>query len=148
MAQLESPLGVEYALIEPSPGAHIPKGLYIARTLVREQLEVPVRVLNATLHDHKLARRFPITRCEPIALVTQHDAAAPQDQDNSPNLQDMIVAARPNLGDGEIRELEDLITKYEEVFAAQSGDCGRIDRVYHRIPEWPGRFDNTQGGSP
>jgi hypothetical protein len=44
----------------------------------------------------------------------------------------MIVAARPNLGDGEIRE-EDLITEYEEVFAAQNGDYGRTDRVYHRI---------------
>jgi hypothetical protein len=69
-------------------------------------------------------------RCEPIALVTQCDAAALQDQDNFLNLQDMIVAARPNLGDGEIRELEDLITEYEEVFAAQSGD---YYRVYHCI---------------
>jgi hypothetical protein len=61
----------------------------------------------------------------------------------------MMVAARPNLGDGEIRELEDLITEYEEVFAAQRGDYGRTDRVYHRIDtERPGRFDKPQGGSP
>jgi hypothetical protein len=44
MAQLESPLGVEHGLIEPSPEAHVPERLYIARTLVRDQREVPVRV--------------------------------------------------------------------------------------------------------
>jgi hypothetical protein len=111
MAQLESSLGVENGLIEPFPGAHVPEGLYIARTLVQDR-EVPVRLLNATLHDQKLAKGFPIVHCEPVVLVTQHDGVALQDQDNSPNLQDMIVAARPNLGDGEIRELEDLITAY------------------------------------
>jgi hypothetical protein len=31
------------------------------------------------------------------------------------------------------RELEELITEYEDVFATQSGDYGRIYRVYHRI---------------
>jgi hypothetical protein len=36
----------------------------------------------------------------------------------------MFVVASPNLGDREILELEDLITEYEEVFAAQSGDYG------------------------
>jgi hypothetical protein len=122
MAKLESPLGLENGLVEPSPEAHVLEGLYMARTLVRDQREVPVRVLNATLHDQKLAKKFPVAHCEPVALVTQRDAVVLQDQDSSPNLQDIIVAARPNLGDREIRELEDLITEYEEVFAAQSGD--------------------------
>jgi hypothetical protein len=92
-----------------------------------------VRVLNVTLRDQKLAKGFPVARCEPVALVTQPDAAAPQDQDTSPNIQDMIVAARHNLGVGEIRELEGLIAAYEDVFATQSGDYGRTNRVYHRI---------------
>jgi hypothetical protein len=56
MAQLEKTFGVEKGLIEPSPEDHIPEGLYIARTLVRVQREVTVRVLNATLHDQKLAK--------------------------------------------------------------------------------------------
>jgi hypothetical protein len=133
MAQLESPLGVENGLIEPSPEAQVPEGLYIARTLVRDQREVPVRVLKVTLRDQKLAKGFPVARCEPVALVTQPDAAAPQDQATSQNLQDMIEAARPNLGAEEIRELEDLVTEYEDVFAMQSGDYGRTNRVYHRM---------------
>jgi hypothetical protein len=35
MAQLESPLGEENGLVEPSVEAHAPEGLYTARTLVR-----------------------------------------------------------------------------------------------------------------
>jgi hypothetical protein len=31
---LENPLGIENGLVEPSPEAHVPKGNYIARTLV------------------------------------------------------------------------------------------------------------------
>jgi hypothetical protein len=34
MAKLESPLGVENGLAEPSPQAHPPEGIYIAKTLV------------------------------------------------------------------------------------------------------------------
>jgi hypothetical protein len=52
----------------------------------------------------------------------------------------MIVAARPKLGDGEIQELEDLVTEYKDVFAAQSGDYWRTNRVYHHIDTgeaWP-----------
>jgi hypothetical protein len=45
----------------------------------------------------------------------------------------MIAAARPNLGDEEIWELAGLIAEYEDVFATQSGDYGRTNRVYHRI---------------
>jgi hypothetical protein len=73
MAQLESLLGIENGLVEPSPEAHVPEGLYIARILVRDQREVPVSVQNANLHDRKLAKGFPIARCKPVALVTQPD---------------------------------------------------------------------------
>jgi hypothetical protein len=37
MAQLESPLGVENGLIGPGLEDYVPEGLYIARTLVRDQ---------------------------------------------------------------------------------------------------------------
>jgi hypothetical protein len=51
MARMENPLGVEYGLVEPSLQAHPPEGIYIARTLVQDRQEVPVRVLNATHRD-------------------------------------------------------------------------------------------------
>jgi hypothetical protein len=54
MARLESPLGVENGLVETSPQAHLPEGIYKARTLVQDCQEVPMRVLNATHHDQKL----------------------------------------------------------------------------------------------
>jgi hypothetical protein len=56
MARLESPFRAENGLVEPSPEAHPPEGLYIARSLVRDHWEVPVRVLNATWHNQKLTK--------------------------------------------------------------------------------------------
>jgi hypothetical protein len=51
MARMENPLGVENGLVEPSPQAHPPEGIYVARTLVQDRQEVPGRVLNATHRD-------------------------------------------------------------------------------------------------
>jgi hypothetical protein len=45
----------------------------------------------------------------------------------------VIEAARPNLNAAEYRELEELATKYGNIFAIKSDDYGRIDRVYQRI---------------
>lgn len=45
MDRSEGPLGVENGLLKPCPEAHPHEGLYIARTLVRDRLEVSVRVL-------------------------------------------------------------------------------------------------------
>jgi hypothetical protein len=49
MARLESSLGVENSLAEPSPEAHLPGGQ-------TNRLEVPERVLNATRRDQKLTK--------------------------------------------------------------------------------------------
>jgi hypothetical protein len=59
MARLESPLGVENGLVEPSPQAHPPEGIYIARTFVQDCREVPVKVLNAMHRETKAHERIP-----------------------------------------------------------------------------------------
>jgi hypothetical protein len=51
MARLETPIEVENDQVELNPEAHPPEGLYIARILVRDRWEVPMRVLNATHHE-------------------------------------------------------------------------------------------------
>jgi hypothetical protein len=56
MARMESPLRVENGLVEPNPQTHQPEGIYVARTLVQDRQEVPVRVLNATRQEQKLTR--------------------------------------------------------------------------------------------
>jgi hypothetical protein len=70
MARLESPLGVESDLVETSPQARPTQGIYIARTLVKDRREVPVRVLNTIHRDQKLARVSFLAHCEPVTLVT------------------------------------------------------------------------------
>jgi hypothetical protein len=46
--RLETPLGVENGLVEPSPHPHPPEGLDMARTLVQDRRKVPVRGFNVT----------------------------------------------------------------------------------------------------
>jgi hypothetical protein len=46
IARLMRPLGAENCLAEPSPQAQPPEGIYMARTLVQDGHEVPIRVLN------------------------------------------------------------------------------------------------------
>jgi hypothetical protein len=84
MARLESPLGVENGLVDPNLEAHSPEGLYIAWTLVRDYLEVPVRVLNVTRCNQKLMKGFPLVNCEPVTLVTSSNVEQPQVQDTTP----------------------------------------------------------------
>jgi hypothetical protein len=76
MARMESPLGVEDGLVEPSPQAHLPEVICIARTLVKDRQKVPMRVLNATCCDQKLTRGSPLVQYEPVTLVTTTDYVA------------------------------------------------------------------------
>jgi hypothetical protein len=45
----------------------------------------------------------------------------------------VVAAARENLSDKETRQLEELITEYEDAFATKGSDYGRTHRVYHCI---------------
>jgi hypothetical protein len=93
VARLESPLGINNGLVEPSPEAHPPEGLNVARTLVRDRRVVPVRVLNATRRDQKLAKGFPLAHCEAVTLVTPPDVGQRQVKDSTPKLKDVMAAA-------------------------------------------------------
>jgi hypothetical protein len=117
IARLESLLGVENGLVEQSPQAHPPEGIYTARTLVQDRQEVPVRVVNAAHWDQKLTRGSPLAHCEPVTLVIPPDMGEPQARDLSSKLQDITEAARPHLSNREFKDLEDLLTEYEDIFA-------------------------------
>jgi hypothetical protein len=96
------PLGVENGLVEPSPQAHLPEGIYNARTLVQGRRKVLVRVFNATHSDQKLKRGFPLAHCEPVMLVTPPDFEQSQVRDSSSKLQDVTEAARPHFSNEEV----------------------------------------------
>jgi hypothetical protein len=99
-ARVDSPLGVEIGLVDPSPVSHPSEGLYMARTVVRGHPEVPVRVLNATRSD-QLKKGSPLPQCKSVTLVTPPNVEQPYVRDTSPKLQNMIAAARPKLSDAE-----------------------------------------------
>jgi hypothetical protein len=49
--------------------------------------------------------------CEPVTLVTPLDAAEPQTLESAPQLQDIVVTAKPDLSDNRIQEWEELIER-------------------------------------
>jgi hypothetical protein len=89
--------------------------------------------MNVTRRDQKLTEGSPLAHCEPVALVTAPDREQPQARDANSKLQDAIQAARPHLSDGEFQELEELLAEYEDIFAVDSEDHRRTNKVYHRI---------------
>jgi hypothetical protein len=133
MARMQNPLGAENGLVESSPQAHPPEGIYITRTLVQDRQEVTVRVLNATYRDQKLTRGSPLLHCEPVTLVTPYEVGQPQAQELSSKLEDVITVARPHLTNEEFRVLEELLTEYEDIFAGDNEDYGKTNKVYHHI---------------
>jgi hypothetical protein len=67
----------------------------------------------------------------PVARI--HIAAGWREKDPNQRYTMQTVVARPNLSDAESRESEELLTEYTDIFAMKSDDCGRTDRIYHRI---------------
>jgi prefoldin subunit 5 len=47
-------------------------------------------------------------------------------QDITPKLQDVIATAKPNLGDAQSRESEELLIEYGDSFAVKIDDYGQI----------------------
>jgi hypothetical protein len=62
-----------------------------------------------------------------VTLVIQLDAEARLAQKTAPQLQDLISAAKSNLSDKDIRELKEIITRYEDAFATKGSDYVRTD---------------------
>jgi hypothetical protein len=112
MARMENPLGVENGLVEPNPQTHQPEGFYVARTLVQDRKEVPVRILNATRLEQKLTRGSILAHCEPVTLVTMPDVKQNRAQVPRSRLEDIIADAKPHLANEEFHELGELLTEY------------------------------------
>jgi hypothetical protein len=76
-----------------------------------------MRVLNATCHNQKLMKEFPLAHCEPVTLVTPPYVEQPHVRVTTRKLQDVIAETRPDLSDIESQEVEELLTKYGDIFA-------------------------------
>jgi hypothetical protein len=122
------------ALVEPSMKA-TPKGLYIASTLVEAREWVSVRIVNVADRDQVLSKGTVVGHVEPVAWTTPVG-----DQEPPPpapglceQLQGVISDAKPNLDAIETQKFEGLIAEFRDVFAINSDDFGRTDRVCHRM---------------
>ena len=126
-------------------------GLMIARALVDIQHgQVLMRVLNPTECDTDLRGGTTAAMCYPavafddtedrtyirtvqineLEVESRSDEISPQIPDH---LKDMIDRSSEHLDDTQIAVMTDLMTEYQDIFAKDSGDLGRTDKVKHRI---------------
>lgn len=73
----------------------------MGRILLQDFWEVPMRVLNATCHDQKFMKGFPLAHCEQVTLVIPPGVEEPHVCVTTQKLQDVIAETRPNLSDAE-----------------------------------------------
>jgi hypothetical protein len=96
-------------------------GIYIAKTLIQDRREVPVRVMKAR-------ERVPSR-----TLRASHAGDSPRfATPPTSRLQDVIEAARSHLSDGEFQGFGELVNVYEDISAVNSEGYGRRNRVYRR----------------
>jgi hypothetical protein len=134
LARPDATMKAASALVEPSMKAP-PKGLYIASTLVEVRERVPVRIVNVADRDQVLSKGTVVGHVEPVAWTTPVG-----DQETPPpapgpceQLRGVISDAKPNLDVKQTQVFEGLIAEFRDVFATNSDDFGRTDRVCHRI---------------
>jgi hypothetical protein len=60
--------------------------------------------------------------------VTPPDVGQPQAQDSSSKLEDVIAAAKPHITNGELRELEELLTEYEDILLGITKTMGGLTK--------------------
>jgi hypothetical protein len=60
--------------------------------------------------------------------VTPPEVGQPQAQDLSSKLEDVITAARPHLTSEEFRELEELLTEYEDILLGITKTMGGLTK--------------------
>jgi hypothetical protein len=51
-----------------------------------------------------------------------------QTQEPSSKLKEVVTAAKPRLTNGELQELKELLTEYEDIFAGDDEDYGRTKK--------------------
>jgi hypothetical protein len=119
-----------------------PKGLYIASTLVEARERVPVRIVNVADLDQVLSKGTVVGRFEPVAWTTpvgDQEPPPPATPGPCKQLQGVISDAKPNLDAIETQALEGLFAEFRDVFAPNSDDFGRTDRVCRRIDKGDAR---------
>jgi hypothetical protein len=103
MAWMENPLSVENGLVELSPQAHPPEGIYIARTLFQDRQSLECYPSGSEAHE-----RIPSGTLWASHVGDSAQCGAAEAQDLGSKLEDVITAARPHLTNEVFRELEEL----------------------------------------
>ena len=136
MANLEQPSGPGLWLVEGTGGTN---PVMVARAVVDDpKHQIPVRVLNPSNKVVTLYRGKTIASLQQVEEASGLSVSAAQLQSESPQdkdamLWEMVEATGEALDSEEREQLFSLLTEYADIFAIDSKDLGRTDKVQHQI---------------
>ena len=129
--------------------------LLVARSLVKLDGPIPIRLLNPTSYPRRVYKNTLAALCEPVdghqvdgepwvtqtekdvrlALDSQPDECQHQDHLRSLplELEELLNRSTDGLSDEQIGELTDLLNAYQDVFATSTNRFGRTSIMQHRI---------------
>jgi hypothetical protein len=92
-----------------------------------------VRVLNATRRDQNLTKLSLLAHCKAVTLVISTRCGTAPGPRLKPEIARRERSGQVILKQWRISGVGRILAEYEDIFAVDSEDYGRINRVYHRI---------------
>jgi len=122
-------------LIEPEQKMYLEDGPIVAKTLVRGEQQIPLRVMNLsnetqTVHPGThIATASQVTEVEPVALNVKR----PCSRNVPAHLQDLYERTAEGLDPKQRKDVASLLKKYADVFSDGDSDIGRTGIIKHKI---------------
>ena len=132
MPNLEGDLRVDrIRTIEPVDDQQISNGVLVGKSLVRGTTLVPVRIMSVNPGAIRLKKGTTIGRCTPVShiddcVVSLKDTTY---KDCPKELQELIRKSCHNLDQVNLKEIQDLVARYQDVFATANCAAGRTEVV-------------------
>ena len=118
--------------------AMLPPDVMVGKTLIDSQRDyIPVRVANLSGEPRKVCSGTEVASCEPVESVLHQQpefGLESQETGDLPNhLKDLYTRSAEGLGEGQQRQLLELVCEFQDIFSRGPQDLGRTGLAKHEI---------------
>lgn len=127
---------VKIGLIEPSEKLIKSDSAMLARSLVRRQERVPLRLMNMSATNRTIQSGTVVGKLSPVSemeAVQCSIGAANCNKEIPKHLQELFYSSTKVLGNHDKGKARDLLIQYSDLFSETDEDVGRTSVVQHKI---------------
>lgn len=127
---------VKIGLIEPSEKLIKSDSAMLARSLVRRQERVPLRLMNMSATNRTIQSGTVVGKLSPVSemeAVQCFIGAANCNKEIPKHLQELFYSSTKVLGNHDKGKARDLLIRYSDLFSETDEDVGRTSVVQHKI---------------